>query len=124
MPPRNNQKYSYGSQGLFIAVPGKLHTIRTQQKAISMVKQIRITIETNSLLVLRGRNAGRRWCPQCAAESETVALGNAEALAKLQSPGLEEWLISGALHRFETAEGSELICLTSLQACARNPRVG
>jgi len=89
-----------------------------------MAKQITITIETNSLLVLRGRNASRRWCPLCAAESDTVALGSAETPAKLQSTGLEEWLSSGAVHRFETAEGSTLICLTSLRAWARNLRVG
>lgn len=96
----------------------------SQEKAISLVKQITITIETNSLLVVRGRNVGRRWCPQCAAESDAVALGSAEAQASLQSPGLEEWLISGAVHRFETGEGSELICLNSLRACARNLRFG
>jgi len=89
-----------------------------------MVKQITITIETNSLLVLRGKNACRRWCPLCAAESDTVEVGSAQALASLQSPGLEECLISGAVHRFETTEGLELICLTSLMACARKLRVG
>ena len=41
-----------------------------------MAKQTKITIETDSLLILRGRNSKYAWCPQCAAEAEMVALDN------------------------------------------------
>jgi|SRR6516162_6436309 len=121
--PRNNQKYSDGSQGLFIPLAGKLRNVRTQAEAISMAKQITITIEANSLLVLQVRNACRRWCPRCAAESDTVAIGGADAPVTLQALGLE-WLSSGAVHHFEMPEGSEMICLRSLLNCARKLGLG
>ena len=35
-----------------------------------MAKQTKITIETDSLLILRGRSSVRAWCPRCAAEVE------------------------------------------------------
>src|SRR4051794_10313758 len=41
-----------------------------------MAKQTKITIETDSLLILRGRNSTRAWCPRCAAEGEMIALEN------------------------------------------------
>jgi hypothetical protein len=39
-----------------------------------MSKQTRITIETESLLVLHGRTSRRIWCSQCVAEVEVIAL--------------------------------------------------
>jgi hypothetical protein len=35
-----------------------------------MARQTKITIETDSLLVLRGRNSLRAWCPQCGSTSD------------------------------------------------------
>lgn len=89
-----------------------------------MPKQITITIETNSVLVLQGRSTRLAWCPLCAAETETIALENAGMISELKSPALDEWLNSGALHRLQLAGGSELICLTSLLACVRKIKTG
>ena len=81
-----------------------------------MAKQTRITIETESLLILRGRNSRRAWCSRCAAEVEMIALEDMGVISNLERPELEEWLNSGELHRLQTAEGSTLICLNSLLA--------
>jgi len=83
----------------------------------AMAKQTRITIETESLLILRGRSSRRAWCPQCAAEMEMIAAG---VMPNLGGPELQEWLNSGGLHRSQTPEGSELICLSSLLARVRS----
>ena len=40
-----------------------------------MAKRTRITIETESLLILRGRTPLRAWCQQCRGETEMVPLG-------------------------------------------------
>lgn len=87
-----------------------------------MAKQTKITVETDSLLILRGRNSKRAWCPRCAAEGEMIALENAGVISNLDRPALEEWLNSEALHRLQAADGSSLICLNSLLACVRNTR--
>jgi hypothetical protein len=88
----------------------------------SMVKQTKITIETDSLLILQGGNSRRAWCPLCGAESEMLALENAGVISNLEKPALEEWLNSGELHRSATADGSALICLNSLLARVQNTK--
>ena len=80
-----------------------------------MAKQTTITIETTSLVVLRGRNSGRAWCAQCAAERDMVAVENIEATPP-NSQALQEWVDLGELHRLKAADGSQLICLNSLLA--------
>ena len=65
-----------------------------------MAKQTTITIETDSLLILRGRSSTRAWCPLCAAEVEMIALEDTGVISNLERPALEEWLNSGELHRF------------------------
>jgi hypothetical protein len=81
-----------------------------------MPKHTTITIETESLLILRGRNPRRAWCPRCAAEGEVIALEEVGIISNLDRSAFEEWVNSGELHRSETADGSTLICLNSLLA--------
>jgi hypothetical protein len=79
-----------------------------------MARQTKITIETESLLILRGRTASRAWCPACAAEGEAIALEDVGVITNLEPSALEEWLNSANLHRSQTAHGLTLICLNSL----------
>jgi hypothetical protein len=81
-----------------------------------MAKQTKITIETDSLLILRGRSSVRAWCSRCAAEVEMIALEDMGVISNLERPELEEWLNSGELHRLQAADGSALTCLNSLLA--------
>jgi hypothetical protein len=82
-----------------------------------MAKQTKITVETDSLFILRGRNSTLAWCPLCGAEAAMVALESVGVITNLDRPALEEWLNSDALHRSRSANGSEQICLNSLLAC-------
>ena len=81
-----------------------------------MAKQTKITIETESLLILRGGNSNRAWCPRCAAEAEMITLENVGVISNLDRAAVEEWLNSGELHRSKSACGSARICLNSLLA--------
>ena len=81
-----------------------------------MAKQTKITIETESLLILKGRTTNRAWCPDCASEREVIELEDIGVISNLERPALEEWLNSGNLHRSLAADGSPLICLNSLIA--------
>ena len=89
-----------------------------------MAKKTTISIETDSLLIMRGRNLPRAWCPICAAESEMIALANAAVISNLDRPAIDEWLNSGELHRSKAADGFELICLNSLLARAQINKTG
>lgn len=85
-----------------------------------MAKQTKITIETESLLVLHGRTSIRGWCPQCGAEGEMVALESTAVVSNLTPSAVTEWFASQELHRFQAADGSRLICLNSLLKRVRN----
>jgi hypothetical protein len=81
-----------------------------------MAKQTRITIETESLLIVQGRSSRRAWCSRCSAEVDMIALEDTGVISNLEQPELEEWLNSGELHRLQLADGSTLTCLNSLLA--------
>jgi len=88
-----------------------------------MAKQTKITIETESLLILKGRATNRAWCPDCAAEREVIALEDIGVISNLERSALEEWLNSGNLHRPQAADGSTLICLDSLIAQVQKTKI-
>ena len=81
-----------------------------------MAKKTKISIETESLLIMQSRTSRHAWCPLCAAEVEMIALGSAGIISNLEPAALEEWLNSSDLHRSKAADGSALICLNSLLA--------
>lgn len=85
-----------------------------------MAKQTKITIESDSLLILRGRNSSRAWCPQCAAEGDMITLESTAVISNLEKTALEEWPNSGELHSLQAFDGSTLICLNSLLALVQN----
>jgi hypothetical protein len=87
-----------------------------------MTRRTKITIETESLLVLRGRNMRRAWCGACAAVAEVIALEEVGLISNLERSALEQWLNSGNLHLSQTVDGSTRICLNSLLACVQKTK--
>ena len=87
-----------------------------------MAKQTTITIETNSLLVVRGAGSMRAWCPRCGAEAEMIALESLGVVSNLDRSAVEEWLNSQELHRTHAATGSQVICVNSLVAHLGMPK--
>jgi hypothetical protein len=75
-----------------------------------MAKRTRITIETDSLLVLQGRKSLRAWCPQCDAQAEVIPLSD----LGLASDLVQAWMESPHLHYTKTATGDAFICLNSM----------
>ena len=89
-----------------------------------MAKRTRITIETDSLLVLRGRKSLRAWCPQCGAEAEMIPLDDLGVVSNLPPAEVQAWRESPDLHHTKTADGTALICLNSMLKRVRRTRQG
>jgi hypothetical protein len=79
-----------------------------------MAKQTKITIETDSLLILRGRTPLRARCQQCGAETEMIPLEGVGVISNLPPSEVEQWMESEDLHRSQAPDGGTLICLNSL----------
>ena len=92
-----------------------------------VVKTTKITIETESLLVVHKTKTVVTWCPVCCAEVETMTL-TADGLGNgIPAALLENWLRTGMLHLWRHAEGSDQVCLPSLLQCFQAesvPRLG
>ena len=86
-----------------------------------MARQTKITVETDSLFILRARSSNRRWCTGCGAEVEMIDIENIGVVSNFDRAGLEEWLNSADLHTSQSPEGVSLICLNSLMARVQNP---
>ena len=84
-----------------------------------MTKQTKITIETDSLLLLRGRSSIRAHCPVCGTRSEMIPLDNLQVISNFDHAGVAEWINSGELHHLRGDGGESLICLNSLLARIR-----
>jgi hypothetical protein len=79
-----------------------------------MAKRTKITIETDSLLVLRGRRSLRAWCPQCGSEGEMIPLNQVGVISDLLQQEVEAWILSEDLHHIQANDGAHLICLNSM----------
>lgn len=89
-----------------------------------MAKRTKIMIETDSLLVLRGRKSLRAWCPQCGAEAEMIPLNDVGVVSNLPPAELQAWMEFPDLHHTKTADGTALICLNSMLKRVRRTREG
>lgn len=79
-----------------------------------MAKHTKITVESDTLLVLRGRRSLRAWCPWCCAESEMIPLNGVGVISNLNPPEVEAWIESEDLHHTTAAGGAPMICLNSM----------
>lgn len=87
-----------------------------------MAKQTTITLETDSLLVLRGRIPQRAWCPRCGAQAEMIPLDDLGVVSNLPPAEVQAWLESEDLHHATSAGGARLLCLDSILKRVRNAR--
>lgn len=82
-----------------------------------MVRRTKITIETESLLVVHRGKTFVAWCPVCRADVESMTLTGDGVGEEISPALLEDWFRSGNLHLCRPAEGPAQICLPSLLQC-------
>jgi hypothetical protein len=86
-----------------------------------MAKQMTLTVETDSLLIIHG-TARSGWCQRCATEVEILALQDFGSISDLERQALEGWLRTGGVHQVDSEDGSTLICLNSMFVRVRNTK--
>jgi hypothetical protein len=79
-----------------------------------VVKTTRITIETESLLVVRRGKTIVTWCPVCHADVEAMAIEGTGLGHDISSTLLREWFAAGKLHLSSLEADPVQICLNSL----------
>jgi hypothetical protein len=97
-------------------VPVSLNASRGNEAV--MRRRATITIETTTLVVVRGGSAYKAWCHVCAAEREMLALGDVDVLPSIDRLSVERWLEASGAHIAEGHHRDLLICLPSLLAAA------
>jgi len=76
-------------------------------------RTMRITIETERLLVIRHGTSVREWCEQCALEVDMIPLKSAAELGQVAAGTIQHLLDRQKLH-LSKAGGPVWICLNSL----------
>ncbi len=89
-----------------------------------VVKTTRITIETESLLIVRRGKTVVTSCPVCCAEAEAMTLEGDSFGDDIPSSLLRDWLASGKLHLWSADGGPAQICLKSLLQCFNSENAG
>ena len=76
-----------------------------------------ITVEKETIMLVRHARAEKAWCPICASHVDVVTLAK-EALAEfLASKDVQQWIAAGRLHVSRDPKGISQFCLASLLQC-------
>jgi len=84
-----------------------------REPTLATKKTMRITIETERLLVIRHGASLRDWCEQCASEVDMIPLETAAELGQVAERTIQHLLDRQQLH-LSKAGGPVWICLNSL----------
>lgn len=79
-----------------------------------MAKHTKITIETDTLLVMRGRKPLMAFCPACGVEVEMIPLEETGIVSNLTASEIEAWMQAEDMHRTHALNGALLLCLNSM----------
>ena len=86
------------------------------------VKTTRITVETETLTIIRRAGLTMAWCPSCGKEVEVVNLEH-DRFARFSAAQLRDWIVTGKLHLLCDAPSPTQVCLPSLLHCFESPDV-
>jgi hypothetical protein len=81
------------------------------------VKTTRITVETETLMIIRRAKVALAWCPECLSEVEVIMLDGGSLAEPFTAELVRKWLAAGRLHLWRTADGLARICVPSLLHC-------
>lgn len=85
--------------------------------SVTVARTIRITVEIDTVMVVRRATTASAWCPDCQAEVDTIRLGGEGLVAPGAAEQVQRWLETGKLHHWQPPGEPERICLSSLMRC-------
>lgn len=85
-----------------------------------MKKGIKITFETERLLVITARRTCFGWCAACGDRVRMITVDEAAVRAGTSALAIYRMAEAGEVHFIETAAGALLICLNSLSDSISN----
>lgn len=83
---------------------------------MNTTRMTRITVETETLTIVRRGLLERAWCPACGAETDVIRLTHQSLADSATAPQLRRWADIGKLH-LQTGGNLEQVCLPSLLQC-------
>ena len=79
-----------------------------------MLKRTEITIETETLLVVRSSEARPEWCSRCGQVVAALTVDAAARAVAVRSRAIFRWVEEGLVHYGETPQGLLWICPASI----------
>lgn len=83
-----------------------------------VLKSIRVTVETDTLMVVRRAKAVTAWCPACGVQVDAITLTPDSFSEPAAAAEMKQWLAAGKLHLWSSEEGAVQVCVTSLLQCS------
>ena len=80
-------------------------------------KTTRITVETETFVIVRDARAAMSWCPGCHAEVDVVTFDAGSLAEPATAAQIRQWQATGKLHLSQPANGPPQICVSSLLQC-------
>jgi hypothetical protein len=87
---------------------------------MSRVRRMKITVESERVLVVVHQKSAQGWCPNCNSNVSMVGLDEAIAIADVSRGTILRQIEERRLHFSETTPAELLICLNSLMKEMRN----
>lgn len=81
------------------------------------VKKTRITVEIESMTILRSARLESGWCAECEAEVQVITLAKEGGRDPEGVKQIEQWQATKELHGWVNADGVQQMCLKSLMRC-------
>ena len=83
-----------------------------------VLRTTRITVETETFLVIRHARAAVAWCPGCSAQVDVITLSPGSLAEPEVSAELDRRKRTGRLHLWHSSEGATQVCANSLLQCS------
>jgi len=81
---------------------------------VAAKKNTKITIESETVLLIRRDGLPEIWCSGCSGQAKAIALDTLRVMANVSASVIEHCLQPEEFHIYEAPNGERMVCLNSL----------
>ncbi len=81
------------------------------------VRTTRITVETETITIVRRARVDLGWCPHCGCEADVICVGESGLIDPATAVQIDRWRRTNQLHLWQSSDGPMQICVKSLMRC-------